>query len=83
MSAYLPSLGCILAHSNYQLQLNPVVRRVRQVLLRPEVPLDRLYRRVAQQQLNLLQFANRGPAQFRRRTTEIVWGNIRKAAPTT
>jgi hypothetical protein len=40
-------------------QLNPIVRRVYQILLRPEVPFGRLNGGVAQQQLDLLQLATR------------------------
>jgi hypothetical protein len=45
-------------------QLDPVVRRVHQILLRTEIPLSRLDRGVAQQHLNLLQLPARSPAQF-------------------
>jgi hypothetical protein len=38
-------------------QLDPIVWRIDQILLRAEVSLRRLHRRMAQQQLDLLQFA--------------------------
>ena len=50
-------------------QLDPVVRRVNQILLCAEVSFGRLHRCVAQQQLDLLQFAAGCPAHFRARAT--------------
>ena len=43
-------------------KFDPIVWRMHQVLLRPEVTLGRLDRRVAEQELDLLQLAARGPA---------------------
>jgi hypothetical protein len=53
--------------SHCQLQLNGVVRRMREILFRPEVAFSGLHRRMAKQQLNPLQLPARSPAQFRRR----------------
>ena len=50
-------------------QFDPVIRRVNQILLGAKVTLGRLYGCVPQQQLNLLQFAARGPTQLRARAT--------------
>ena len=46
-------------------QLDPVVRRVYQVLFCPKIPFRRLNGRVPEEQLNLLQFAARRPAHLR------------------
>ena len=43
-----------------------------QILLGPEVSLGRLHRCMAQQQLDLLQFSTRGPAQLRGSATTVV-----------
>jgi hypothetical protein len=50
-------------------QFNPVIRCVNQVLLRTEVTLCRLNGCVPEEQLDLLQFATRGPAELRARAT--------------
>src|ERR1017187_7057624 len=60
-------------------QLDPIVRRVSQILLGAEVPLGSLDRRVAQQQLDLLKLASGGATQFRRRATAIVRRDARDA----
>ena len=44
-----------------------VVRRVNQVLSRPEITLHRLYRRVAEEHLDLFKLAARCAAQLRAR----------------
>jgi hypothetical protein len=54
------------------LQLDPIIRRVDQILLGAEVPLRRLDRRVPEQQLDLLQLPARCPAQLRARAPGIV-----------
>jgi hypothetical protein len=46
-------------------QLDPVVRSMNKVLARTKIPLRRLNRGVAQQQLNLFKLATGGPAHFR------------------
>jgi type I restriction enzyme, R subunit len=46
-------------------ELDPIVRRVHQILLRAQVPLRRLHRGVAQQQLDLLKLAAGRPAHLR------------------
>ena len=53
-------------------QLDPVVRRVNQVLLRPEVSFGGLHRSVPEQQLDLLQFTARRAAQLRAGATTVV-----------
>src|ERR1035441_959766 len=58
-------------------QLDPVVRRVNQVLLCPEVPFRRLNGRVPEEQLDLLQFTARRATQFRAGATTVVWGDSR------
>jgi len=60
-----------------QTQLDAIVRRVDQILLRSQVPLGRLYRGVAQEQLDLLKLAARGPAQLRARPPQIVGRDAR------
>jgi hypothetical protein len=47
------------------LQLDPIVRGVDQILFRPEVPLGRLHRRMAEEQLDLFKLPTSSPAQFR------------------
>jgi hypothetical protein len=49
----------------------------RQILLGAEIPLRRLHRRVAQQQLNLLKLATTRAAQFGAGAAEIVRGDTR------
>jgi hypothetical protein len=46
-------------------QLDPIIRRMNQILLCPEVSLGRLNRCVAQEQLDLLQLPAGGPAHLR------------------
>lgn len=46
---------------------NPIIRRVDQILLSPEMPLDGLNRSAPERQLDLFQFAARRPAQLRAR----------------
>ena len=46
-------------------QLDPIIRRVDQILLRPKVPLGGLDGGVTEQHLDLLQFAARRPAHLR------------------
>jgi hypothetical protein len=53
-------------------QLDPVIRRVNQILFGSQVPFGRLDGRVAKEQLDLLQLAAGGPAELRRRATAIV-----------
>jgi hypothetical protein len=57
-------------------QLDPVVRRMNQILLGPEVSLGGLDGCVPEQQLNMLQLATRRAAQVRACTATIVWGAI-------
>ncbi|MDQ1468692.1 MAG: hypothetical protein QOJ99_172, partial [Bryobacterales bacterium] len=45
-------------------QLYRIIRSVSQILLRPEVSLRSLDRRMSEQQLNLLQFPTSSPAQL-------------------
>src|ERR1035437_4457686 len=56
-------------------QLDPVVRRVYQVLFCPKIPFRRLNGRVPEEQLDLLQFPARGPAQLRAGATTVVGGD--------
>jgi tetratricopeptide (TPR) repeat protein len=61
------------------LQLDRVIGRVGEILLRSEIALRRLDRRMAEQQLNLLQLTTCRPAELRSRATEIVRRDIRQA----
>src|ERR1035437_9052493 len=58
-------------------QFDPVVRRVNQDLLCPEVPFRRLNGRVPEEQLDLLQFTARRATQFRAGATTVVRGDSR------
>ena len=60
-------------------QLDSVIGRVSEILFRNEVPFRRLDRRVAQQQLDLLQFAARRPAQFGAGPPQVMRRNSRHA----
>jgi hypothetical protein len=54
-------------------QFDSVVRSMRQILLCTQVPLGRLDRGMAKQQLDLLQLPARGPAQLRACATAVMW----------
>ena len=61
-------------------QLDPVIWSVNQILLRAQVPFGRLDRRMAQEQLNLLQLPTGGATQFRRRAATIMRRDARDAS---
>jgi hypothetical protein len=46
---------------------------MKQILLRAEIPLGRLDGGMAQEQLDLLQFATGRPAQLRAGPSQVVW----------
>src|SRR5215469_16560119 len=54
-------------------KLDTVIWRVHEILFGPEVPLRRLHRRVAQEQLDLLQFPTCRPTQLGAATPQNVW----------
>src|ERR1019366_3372323 len=56
-------------------KLYPVIRCVHQILLRAQIPLGRLDRSVAQQQLDLLKFPARRATQFRAGPATVVRGD--------
>jgi hypothetical protein len=47
-----------------------------EILLAAEIPLGRLYRRVPQQELNLLQLTTTVVAQLRASSSQVVWRNV-------
>jgi hypothetical protein len=53
-------------------ELDPIVRRMHEILLRAEVQLGRLDRRMAKQQLDLVKLAASGAAHLRATTPEVV-----------
>jgi hypothetical protein len=57
---------------NRYLQLDPVIGRVDQILLRPEIAFSSLHRRMARQQLNLFQFPAGRPTQLGCSATQIM-----------
>ena len=71
MFARLPEL-------NHDPQSDPIVGRMNQILFRAEIPLGRLDRRVAEQQLNLLWFAARGAAHFCAAAMKVMRGDSGK-----
>jgi hypothetical protein len=60
-------------------QFEAVVHRASQVLLAAEIPLGRLYRRMPQQELNLLQLTATVVAQLRTSSSQVVWRNVLQA----
>src|ERR1039458_7410399 len=56
-------------------QLYPVIRCVNQILLRTQVPLGRLNRRVTQEQLDLLKLTAGSAAHLRAASTEVMGGD--------
>jgi hypothetical protein len=51
--------------SNRDFQLDPIIRRMRQILPGPQIPLRRLNRRMSEEQLNLLKLAAGSAAHLR------------------
>ena len=58
-------------------QLDRIVWRVHEILLRAKIPFRRLDRSVSQQQLDLLKLPTTGAAEFGASTSEIVRGDAR------
>ena len=77
--AVVPPVGIGFVSANSRLrrdsQLDPIIRRVDQILLRTEVPLGRLNRGVAQQQLDLFQCAAGRAAHLRAAAPQIMRGD--------
>lgn len=73
------ALGTKEYYSNRQPQFDHVVRRMCQVLLGSEVPFRRLERRMAEQLLGSVPVLH-GTAQLRRRSSEVVRGEVRQPA---
>src|SRR5260370_30159953 len=62
---------------NCHAQLDRVVGRMNQILLRAKIALGRLYGGVAQQQLDLLKLAARGTAELRAWPAKVMGGDSR------
>ena len=68
--------NCLYSDRLNQLQFDRVVRGVYQILLCAQIPFGGLNRGVAQQHLDLLQFAARSPTQLRAGAPQVVRRNI-------
>src|SRR5579864_7288497 len=70
------STSCILCRKRHVPQPEQIVYRVSEVLLAAEVAFGRLNGSMAEQELNLLDLATAGMAEFRAGPAQIVWSNV-------
>ena len=68
------------ATSNRHSKLDPIVRRMDQILLGPQVPFGSLNRGVPREQLDLFEFAARCATHFRVATTKVMRRNSERFA---
>ncbi len=68
---------------HFRPQLETIVYRVSEVLLAAEIPLRRLYRRMPQQELNLLQFTTTVVTQLRAGSPQVVRRDVLQTHPLT
>ena len=76
-----PKVRPLLLH--FRPQLETIVDRASEILLAAKIPLSRLHRRMAQQELNLLQFTTTVVAQLRAGSPQVVRRDVLQTHPLT